>query len=237
VSNDWGYVDADGEYTGGWSGSEASRDRAVGEARSGRVQKRQQQVWNAVRLAGLDGMTWWEVGAAMQMHHGAASGALSNLHKAGRLERLKERRGGSSVYVLPHSVNGRETAPFGRVRAAAPEVGTESQPEPQTDAQALADARQQGYDTGWQAGYDSGIVAAAAERDDNAGHIARAYEDGVAHGRTVAVDGAIRVLQDMLRIASQGQGVAAHNEQCWRRHPACAIRVAIKTVDRQKGVL
>jgi hypothetical protein len=47
------------------------------------------------------------------MHHGQASGALSVLHKEGRIARLTERRNRCAVYVLPEYVQGRETSPHG----------------------------------------------------------------------------------------------------------------------------
>jgi hypothetical protein len=48
------------------------------------------------------------------LHHGRISGALSDLHKAGRLVALRERRGNpaAGVYVLPEHVEGREARPF-----------------------------------------------------------------------------------------------------------------------------
>lgn len=47
-----------------------------------------------------------------RFHHGRISGALSDLHKAGRLAALTERRGRAHVYVLPEHVEGREVRPF-----------------------------------------------------------------------------------------------------------------------------
>jgi hypothetical protein len=248
TSNDWGYVDSEGNYTGGWSGSDASRDRAVGEARSGRVQKRQQKVWNAVRLAGLDGMTWWEVGAALGMHHGAASGALSNLHKAGRLVRLKERRGGSSVYVLPHAVNGRDIAPHGRVRAAAAPVGTESQPEAQDGHTATAGEQQEawdaaylkgkadGSDEGWQRGYDEGVAAGAAEGERlamDSGIARRAYNDGIERGakqERARFQNYLAALEVEINRLGANRALGGHHNKCWLQHPACLLRTIQKAV-------
>lgn len=65
------------------------------------------------------GMTWRELGDACGWHHGQASGALSALHRAGRVARLREQRAGSGVYVLPNEVHGRDVATFGRGKGRA----------------------------------------------------------------------------------------------------------------------
>jgi len=46
------------------------------------------------------GATWYEVAEHLGIHHGSASGALSNLHKAGRIVRTTDRRGRSEVYMI-----------------------------------------------------------------------------------------------------------------------------------------
>jgi hypothetical protein len=46
------------------------------------------------------------------LHHGRISAALTNLHKAGRLAALRERRGHCGIYVLPEFVEGREVREF-----------------------------------------------------------------------------------------------------------------------------
>jgi hypothetical protein len=66
---------------------------------------------NMVARNGKHGITWAELAMQKQLHHGQASGALSNLHRTGRVVRLKERRGRCGVYVLPIYVDGRETVP------------------------------------------------------------------------------------------------------------------------------
>lgn len=60
------------------------------------------------RLQGARGVTARELGEHMNTHHGSASGALSNLHRKGKLVRLQERRDRQSVYVLPEYVRRRE---------------------------------------------------------------------------------------------------------------------------------
>lgn len=100
--------------TAGWSGSTASRQRAEDEAADGTLLSRQRAVLNILNEAGPAGQTWFEVGDFLDVHHGAVTGALSSLHKAGMVVRLKERRGRSSIYVLPQYVGGRTTVPHGR---------------------------------------------------------------------------------------------------------------------------
>lgn len=96
----------------GWSGSDASRDRAERSDRSGLTSERQRQTLEAVRLAGIDGLTWQELSERTGWHHGTASGALSVLHRDRRLARLSERRGRCQIYVLPENILGRPTADY-----------------------------------------------------------------------------------------------------------------------------
>jgi hypothetical protein len=113
--------------TSGWSGSETSRERAETADADGTTTERQQAVLrllrernvyadtpgNPVWTGGIGGLTWKELGVLAGMHHGQASGALSVLHKEGRIARLTERRNRCAVYVLPEYVQGRETSPHG----------------------------------------------------------------------------------------------------------------------------
>lgn len=94
----------------GWSGSEASHDRAEHDDSTGVTSHRQATVLTALRTAGVDGLTWTELAYMNGWHHGTASGALSVLHKAGKIARLTVRRDGSSVYVANEFVADRPTA-------------------------------------------------------------------------------------------------------------------------------
>lgn len=142
------YPDEDGTMTGGWSGSETSHERAKSEAASGTLQQRQQEVLNMVARKRFAGATWREVSSTLGLHHGQASGALSNLHKGGRLVRLTQKRGKCAIYVYPDYVEGRSVAPYGRRKPSSGQAGTESQPTPE----ALADAYQKGLREGRLAG-------------------------------------------------------------------------------------
>lgn len=77
---------------------------------SGATTLAQSLALNHVRAQGERGLTWFELAEIMNWHHGTASGQLSVLDKGGKISRLKERRGKSSVYVHNMFVNGRELA-------------------------------------------------------------------------------------------------------------------------------
>jgi hypothetical protein len=100
----------------GWSGSDTSQKRAARDDGNGVTAQRQIDTMNALETAGQAGLTWHELAYHYGWHHGQASGALSNLHKTAHIERLKETRNKSHVYVLPEWVLFRETEEFGRKR-------------------------------------------------------------------------------------------------------------------------
>lgn len=102
--------------TSGWSGSDASRERAEDLDRSGVTTKRQQFVLSELLMLGKRGITWRELDVNFR-HHGVSTALLSVLHKTGAIERLSERRNRCSVYVLPEFVYGRETQAQGRKKA------------------------------------------------------------------------------------------------------------------------
>lgn len=100
----------------GWSGTDTSRDRAVSRDKSGRTATNQVKVLNLMDAAGTDGMTVAEMRDALPGdHHGTLSGCLSNLHKAGSISRLTNKRGGCKIYVLPSATYGRPTEAQGYV--------------------------------------------------------------------------------------------------------------------------
>lgn len=69
------------------------------------------QAWNEVRRNGSYGLTVKEYRDRYAIHHGVASSHLSNLHEAGYLRKLKQRRDRCGIYVLPHFVEERPTVP------------------------------------------------------------------------------------------------------------------------------
>lgn len=108
--------------TSGWSGSEASRERAQRNDGDGTTKGRQEYVLSALDWLGREGVTWQELSNLTGWHHGTTSGALSVLHKEGKVARLKEKRNRCSVYVLPKYAQGLEVSEHGR-RKACPHCG------------------------------------------------------------------------------------------------------------------
>jgi hypothetical protein len=98
----------------GWSGTDTSKDRADHADSSGETRDKQQTVKNVLRTRGSHGITWKELADKTGWHHGTASGALSVLHKDGKIARLTMKRDKCRVYVLPEHVYGRETDAQGR---------------------------------------------------------------------------------------------------------------------------
>lgn len=111
----------EGGENSGWSGSDTSRERAERDDTTGVTSVRQRAILRHLAAYGETGVTYFELGQRMGMHHGQSSGALSNLHKGGAIARLVERRHGCHVYVLPEFVGERATQPPGRV--ARPGLG------------------------------------------------------------------------------------------------------------------
>jgi hypothetical protein len=103
--------------TEGYAGSETSRQAAFREVVHGTASKRQRYILILAERAKDKGITVAELRDA-SLHHGRVSGALSVLHKVGKLSRLTEVRGRCKVYVLPEFVNDRPTEPHGVVHKA-----------------------------------------------------------------------------------------------------------------------
>lgn len=97
--------------TSGWSGSTTSETRAVKADAAGVTSRRQRQVLTLLDARRDVGMTWRDLADALGCHHGAASGALSTLHKAGLIARLTATRRGCQVYVGLDHIQGRDLAP------------------------------------------------------------------------------------------------------------------------------
>lgn len=96
--------------TSGWSGTDTSQERAAAEDGDGTTGKVQRLVLGSVHAQRERGMTIAELRGHFQgRHHGSLSSALTNLHRAGKIARLSEKRGRCKVYVTPQHVMGRET--------------------------------------------------------------------------------------------------------------------------------
>jgi hypothetical protein len=95
------------------------------------------QTVRALAEAGPYGLTWAELARTYGWHHGQASAALSDAHKAGRIACLRDKRGLSHIYVLPEHVGDTPTRPYGRRNTST-----------EADQKAAYDA---GYADGWNA--------------------------------------------------------------------------------------
>jgi hypothetical protein len=86
------------DQTTGHVARPASTERAEREASDGTAADRSILILALLNVY-PDGLTWGQVADRLGLHHGQASGALSNLHKTGRVFMLREKRGKSHPYV------------------------------------------------------------------------------------------------------------------------------------------
>jgi hypothetical protein len=98
--------------TSGHSGTDTSRDRALDADASGKTRDRQNALRGLLRMHQSRGITVKELREQTGWHHGVASSALTNLHIAGDIERLVEKRDRCHVYVLPQYDAGRPTEAY-----------------------------------------------------------------------------------------------------------------------------
>lgn len=99
--------------TSGHSGGETSEERVRRDDASGATGARQRTVLELLAFWSYNGITVSELRQETGWHHGQASAALSNLHKAGLVARLTTRRSRCFVYVLPSEVGARDVEPYG----------------------------------------------------------------------------------------------------------------------------
>lgn len=110
IMNDDPYHDGG---TRGSSGSGASRDAARADLVHGVTSAAQKYVLVMATQARERGITSAELREAKgSLHHGRVSSAITKQHIAGRLVRLRERRGNCHVYVLPEFVTDRAVMPY-----------------------------------------------------------------------------------------------------------------------------
>ncbi len=105
--------------TSGHSGSDTSRERAERQDADGTTSMRQRALLNLLNEREEQGATWPDVALRMGLHHGAASGLLSAMHKEGLICRLSESRARCKVYVTPAWVADRPTEAHGRTSRTA----------------------------------------------------------------------------------------------------------------------
>lgn len=98
---------------GGYPNSIGHSGSATSEAAATRITgARSQQVYDVVARSRHRGMTVGEVQRALDVGHGSASGALTRLHRAEYLVRLKQTRNKQQIYVVEAFSGGREQAPY-----------------------------------------------------------------------------------------------------------------------------
>lgn len=103
---------------------DTSRDATIHADMEGITNKAQRYVLSIAEMMKEKGVTVSELRERDgSLHHGRVSAALTNLHIAGRLVALKERRGHCGVYVLPECAGERERRVYRPNRKAIdPEV-------------------------------------------------------------------------------------------------------------------
>jgi hypothetical protein len=109
--------------TSGHQAAESSADATRHADTTGITNKAQRYALILATQNGAKGVTVAELRELHgSLHHGRISAALTNLHKAGRLAALKDRRRHCGIYVLPEFVEGREVRQF---RSNRPQIDRE----------------------------------------------------------------------------------------------------------------
>lgn len=96
----------------GHAGNDTSRERQERNDALGITSQVQQSTLRMLEHYQSEGMTAAELEDRLGVGHGMASSALSHLHRAGHIRRVKMRRKRHEIYVLPEYVNGREESPY-----------------------------------------------------------------------------------------------------------------------------
>lgn len=129
--------------TGGHVEQPSSFQRAIHDVKSGKLAERQQSILRELFAAALVGATWRELSAKLGQHHGNISGALSNLHKAGKVFMLNEKREGSHVYV--HARHRDAFAENFRIDEPTQTSGSRHRTQLVLIARLIADAKENGW--------------------------------------------------------------------------------------------
>ncbi|HCB59131.1 MAG TPA: hypothetical protein DEP82_14750 [Arthrobacter bacterium] len=101
-----------GRTGSGHAGNGSSRERQEIQDASGLTASRQKKALEMVEYAAGHGITVGELEDTLLIGHGQASSALSHLHRAGHVCRIKERRNKQEIYVLPGQVGERKESPY-----------------------------------------------------------------------------------------------------------------------------
>jgi hypothetical protein len=227
--------------TDGWTGSDASHERAVAEQQSGKAQQHREMVVHALGEQTGHGLTYRELGDLFDWHHGQSSSVLSVLHKERRIARLQDRRNRCHIYVLPEYVDGRETREAGRTAPHRADLDAEAEAMAKAAWQAGHDVAEQGVqmrigiarDAGWQTGYDAAMDE-VAQRPTAEDLTETAFSDGKIAGRNEEALRMLRLVTTMRDSIKKTQGNRMHNHSgvCWMENPACALDSVEKAVAR-----
>ncbi len=128
--------------TGGWSGTQTSKDRAERMVSTGDLSRTQASVIQQLAYRQMDGCTVHEISIPTAdgqgwMHHGSVSGALSNLHQHGKISRLADKRNNCHIYCLNTFVRGRELSPFTPHKKHKTKFSLSDKPKPLTTGDRL----------------------------------------------------------------------------------------------------
>lgn len=119
------YPDGSGS---GHAGNDTSRERQEREDATGITAETQRMALTMLENRGHLGMTAAEFEDLAGIGHGRASSALSHLHRAGHIRRIRERRQKHEIYVVRDAVAGREESPYRpRISARRPRDYTEEE--------------------------------------------------------------------------------------------------------------
>lgn len=128
--------------TGGWSGTQTSKDRAERMVSTGELSRTQAIVVQQLGARRYEGCTVHEIEILREdgngyMHHGSVSGALSNLHQHKKISRLAEKRNNCHIYVLNHFAKGRELSAFTPHKRHKTKFSLSDKPKPLTTGDRL----------------------------------------------------------------------------------------------------
>jgi hypothetical protein len=170
--------------TSGYSGSTTSKKRALKNDSSGTTGKVQQIVLGWLGQKHTWGMTVAELRDVMSVqHHGSISGALSNMHRSGRISRLTQERGECKIYVLPQYVVNRPTdkpsqhTPWKKIAAAQTTAIKKvwDALASYTPEQRAASTRDWDYDDGWDA-CQAAVEAVLNDLDETLAELEKKHE-------------------------------------------------------------
>jgi len=227
--------------TDGWTGSDASQERAVADQKTGKARQHRAQTIDALSEAADHGLTYRELGDLFGWHHGQSSSVLSVLHKERRIARLQDQRNRCHIYVLHLYVQGRQTREAGRTAAHRTNLDDEADALAEKAWQAGHDVAEQGIlmriaahrDEAWQTGYDA-AMGEAAQRPSADDLTETVFSDGKIAGRNEEALRMLRLVTTMRDSIKKTQGNRMHNHSgvCWMENPACALDSVEKAVAR-----